>query len=409
MASEAPNPQTSVSAEADLVAFKQDMKQLLRGALNLPDGRTGHVMKYAYSSVIPPGHSDSGADLYDRMMMLDTNYYIPMAEAFLVDCNRDYTRKLFQERPTVIDLGPGGYQALCLKSLPTLKMVQAKTYIAFDINESFASNAASVVRRSRIPGLSADFVHGDFTKPHKLEVDSPILMTMYGCTLSQYPLLDGGKTGEVTLTETLRNLGEMVEHKAIMFAAIDTNKHDISARNCYRGPHTDEFMRHFWLTAKTLVESSADSDKNYVSVIGDRLADPATAVIYDPRFENGGVTHTFYTKRHMTFVIDGERFEIPAGTHIDAGFSAKWSAEDIKKQVRLAGWEIVKELTDGQSTIRHLVLAGKNVSDEQKLRASGKASNGQSRQQLVALAPASAPSGTTQNKIISPFGKLDAA
>jgi hypothetical protein len=196
---------------------------------------------------------------------------------------------------------------------------------------------------------------------------------MYGCTISQFPFSKQGITGEITLNELLSNLGQMVGYNATLIATVDTNKHGPSAKDCYIGQHFDEFKRQFWATAKTLIETSGNAERNYVTIDGNPLANPIDAIVYVPRFENDGIVHSFFTKKQMAFVIDGEHFIIPRGTQIDTGFSKKWSINEISKAIRKSGWVISNELTDGQSTVRGLVLTGKNTPPEQANRAAGKA------------------------------------
>lgn len=402
-ATNADGTQATLPVTDELAIFKEDMKQLLRGALNLPNGHTGHMIKYDYSSVVPPGSLDSGADMWDRVTLLGvtSNYYITTAEGKIVHQNMGYFTKLFAESPAVIDLGPGGNLALDLKSIPTFKAVGGKSYIPIDINEAFAINAADAVHRKN-PSVPAAPMHADFTKPRSLNVESPILMMMYGCTLSQFPFSKQGKDSEVTLGELLVNLGDMVDYKGIMVATIDTNTNGPSARNCYTGLHFEQFKRHLWLTAKALIETDPSDDKNYVSVEGNRNANPAHAVVYDPRFEGDGIVHSFFIKKQMTFVIDGERFDIPRGTQIDTGFSKKWSAADVAKAAKKAGWDVVNELIDGQSTVRALVLAGKNVSADQKARAAGKTITAPSRLVPVVVPPPSAEQALASAKSTPP-------
>lgn len=369
----------SLISPSDLRAFKDDLKTHLRGMLGQPGGSMGHMVKYLYSSVLPEGADDTGADLWNRVLMHDKDYYIPDAEGKIIVRNNGYFKQLFAERPSVVDLGVGDMHALILKSIPTLKAVNAGSYVGFDINESFAVNAANIVKMS-MPGVNSRSVHGDFTKPHKVDVDAPILMTMYGCTLSQFPLeKKGATTGETTLGELLTNIGNMVGFNAIMIATIDAQTHGPSARECYTGQHMDEFQRHFWRTVKTLLESD-DPANNNLKIDGSLTANPADAVVYAPRFEGSGVVHRHLTQQQMSFTVDGEKFGIPCGTRSDKGVSEKWGVvADVAKASKKAGWTLVNELSTGTSTVRALVLAGREVSEDQKLRAAGKIANGNIR------------------------------
>lgn len=374
--SEHPSKETSTAFTpqvGEIDSFKNDLKQLFRAALKLPNGRTGHMIKYDYSSIIPPGCLDSGADCWDRVTLLGqkSGYYIPVAEGQTIYRNAPYFSQLFAEPPTVVDLGPGGIQALEMKSGPTLRAVGGKKYIAIDINSVFANNAAHHI--SRKYGVPAEAVVQDFSKPYVVDATSPILMTMFGSTITQFPFARAQGDGESTLSELLLNLGNMVDYNAILIATIDANKHGPSAQDCYKGQHFDEFKRHFWRTAKTLVELSADQRNNYAMAGHDPSASMADAVVYAPRYEDGGIVHSFLTQKPMTFVIDGERFDIPSGTRMDTGVSKKWSADEVAHKIEESncGWSVANVLTEGSSTVQALILAGKNVSPEQYARAIG--------------------------------------
>ena len=369
---------TVVSKDPDeLVAFKQDWKELMRAALGLEGGRSGHVMKYFYSSLGSP----SGAKLWDNLVKYDKDYYIPADEADIIQRHEDYFDHLFGVRdgkigPVMIDLGPGGIHSVNLKSIPTAEAVRASAYVAIDYNSKFAEDAAALMNQTL--GIEAWRDRGDFTKRVRLQDelqeiigDAPILMTMFGCTLSQFPFKqEPGGTGEATFHETLKNLGEMTGFNSILLATIDANLDSSSAERCYRDEHVNRWYRHIWMTAKLMIESSHDKKNNYVLVDGDAHANPADFVAHLPRYENGRIAQSYMTRVPMTFVIDGEKFRLPKGTEVVAAPSEKWSVPRVIEGLKGTGFTLVNDLTVQGSTVHALVLAGKNVSQEQIERAS---------------------------------------
>jgi len=359
--------------EEEMQTFRKDLLSLLKSGSKKTDIPVFEwdLIKYLYSSV-PTYELDSGADLWARVIKLGKKYYYPPTdEARLIDDSRDYLKGLFKTQPTVIDLVPGGYDSLEGKTLPTLKAVNPKNYIAFDHNSTFAYNAADFVKKNFHLGNSS-FVHGDFTKPHDLKTTAPVLMTMYGCTLSQFPLSKtvGSALGSTPLKSVLKNLGEMVDYDAVFIATIDSNDGE-GATECYIGPYMAKFMINLWDTVKTLLELNPNDKNNFVCVEGNKRSRPSEAFKYDPYFNGRGVVHSFFAKKEMDFVINGEQYSIPRGAQIDIGFSERWPVDAVVQETRGTGWSLAKVLPCAQSSISALVFAGKNVSEEQLLRAKG--------------------------------------
>lgn len=360
--------------------FKGDFKALMLGARGQAGGRTGHMIKYDYSSIVPAGYSQSSADLWNVVTMLGntSGYYIPTAEGNIVHRNLDYFANLFvDESPTMIDLGPGGSYAVELKSARTLKAARAGTYVSLDINGEFAINAAELVKRL-VPGIEAKVIHGDFTKPQKLGLSGPALMTMYGCTLTQFPRHRSISQDETSLVELLENLGDMIDYNGFLVATIDTNKHGPSARDCYTGQHFDQFKRNFWRTAQHII--GMDSNNR---LIIDGNVDPAEAFVYDPRYEDSGIVHSFVSKRTIIAQIDGENLSTAPGSLFDTGFSEKWDVEDIERPIKKTGWKIVNELDDGKNTVRAVVLAGRNTPPDIVVRAKSAAAAGRIKPEMA--------------------------
>lgn len=354
--------------EALKTSFTNDLWTLFQGVLREPGGKSGHMIKYDYldtrTRYRPHAGLESGASLWDRVFRLGptSKYTIPENEAVIIDRNSSYFSALFPEGVTICELGPGGNYAVQNKTLPVVNAIISNgiesnySYIGFDQNRQYAESAAGRISQD-YPGIDTKAVHSDFTLPYQLNNAGPTLFMMWGLTITQFPFV---QNGEKTLADLLKNLGDMANYNGLLIATIDTNQYPAGARDTYTGEHFREFKLQLWRTAKKIIESTPGN----LFMAGNDNEDPADSFEYVPRFEKarGGIVHSFLTNKSVTLRVGGRTLTIPQGSTLDTGYSEKKTVREIESAVQDTGWEIVHELTDGQSTIRALVLAAKNTS-----------------------------------------------
>jgi uncharacterized SAM-dependent methyltransferase len=330
-----------------------------------------------FTDLTPGQKLKTGAEMWEQVFSNSRSdgYYLPIEERQLIESQGRFFQKLGSVQ-TVVDLGPGGSEAVKTKAFPTINMLKnVKKYIAFDINKKFANAAAEIVGnkfKDERPGFSTSAVSADFTQKYEFEpntIQGTPLMTMYGSTMTQYPAngvrgsflerIMAGNGASPPFQNLLENLGKMVNYNGYLAFTVDTNEHPDEILRAYHDETFQAFKNHLWMTVK---ESIGDPDFD------------VTALKYTPRFDpkKRAVVHAYIAQRDVKVKITNDtgsvrEYAISEGTEFVTGYSQKPTLKQIENALtKQTAWKPRKTLENRNqpSTVKMIVLQGRNTLKE---------------------------------------------
>jgi uncharacterized SAM-dependent methyltransferase len=170
------------------------------------------------------------------------DYYLSREELELIPAvSRDLGRLALA--PEVVDLGTGDEDNTRRKTLPLIKELCFHTYHAVDFSESFARQAAAVVRSEL--DVTARHHCFDFLQPPEGSEFPLSLLLMFGSTITNIPV--SREDGYAQLKAQFAKLRRLLRSNGYLLVGFDTNQNEHELHKAYvNEPHARMSMDVLW-------------------------------------------------------------------------------------------------------------------------------------------------------------------
>lgn len=291
--------------------------ELMEDSLDLWSGlNSGHMGKYIYS-----------AHNWNEITECSDNYYIPKADADLVDMAACELTKLLPSGIDYVDFGVGGTAAIKRHALPIIQQISANRYIGVDYNQDLLDQALNLVTESintKIEIIKTDFFNFELPPIS----NHPALGVMNGLTLTNH-------YGTLFDREIARNLVPTLKYLAYLcgqgwlMVAIDCNNSEQSLKQAYITPLNSQlYLRVFHRMADELSIDGFD----------------AAAFTYAPEWhaDKQLFAHMAQATKDQRFSLGGYQFHITAGQKFHLLNSYKYQREWFEQACTQANLSIIK-------------------------------------------------------------------
>jgi len=294
-----------------------DQHELLEDSLDLWSGlNSGHMGKYIYN-----------AQNWNEITERSDNYYIPKADADLVDIAAHDLPNLLPSGIDYVDFGVGGTAAIKRHALPIIQRINANRYIGIDYNQELLNQALNL--ESEFINTKIEIIKTDFFNPELSPICKyPALGVMNGLTLTNHygTLLD--REVAQNLVPTLKYLAYLCGQGWLM-VAIDCNNCEQSLKQAYITPLNSQlYLRVFRRMAGELSIDGFDAE----------------AFTYAPEWypEKQLFAHMAQATKDQKFYLSGYQFHITAGQKFHLLNSYKYQGKWFEQACTNANLSILK-------------------------------------------------------------------
>lgn len=216
--------------------FRDDAIALFKGE------KTGHMNAYAFNEPNPaiPNDPVRGGEHWTNFIKNSWDYYLIPEESRLIErCARDLG-SLLPAQSTVVDLGPGEKRAVLAKTWPFIKgLNKPSQFIAVDVNNTFADNAANMIKAlAKVPSRA---VVSNFLEQN-LETNPPAIFSLFGGLLCNAARTDK-HSGFVELTGNLKRVSRCnMKSGDFLVITQDANQDEASLLRAYTHPDIAKYI-----------------------------------------------------------------------------------------------------------------------------------------------------------------------
>jgi L-histidine N-alpha-methyltransferase len=311
---------------------KKHLDHIAQDAHDLFSGlKTGHVGYMRYGSPEFEGDQVLGAQFWYNSQNLD-DYYLSREDQNLLHQILASGDLESLNVTTVVDFGPGDIYAVANKAIPLTNTLKAQQYIAVDMCENYARDAALCVATSSKIDTSYR-MRNFFTKEVDLLVDDALFF-MAGSTISNIPIDIRVKDFNLHLTAFMSRMRRVVKNRGYFLIGYDANNDEDSLCRSYcNGPPVSRFYENaLWMIER-------DSDYAF---------DPS-AFAYQGRWiaEEYRFAHYLVAQRDVVVTSPHSEtyyFHEGAALHIDNSY--KFPVAVMERAAANAGWKTKKIWTE---------------------------------------------------------------
>ena len=284
--------------------------------------KSGHLGYLLYGPTHIPYTDFLDID-YWSVNQSNKNFYISDEEIELL---KTVTSDLKLTASTMIDLGPGEDVAILQKSLPVLKKIQASSYIAVDLVNSYVDKAITF---SNLPSKKYQTNFFDSVLPFKT---SNALLFMAGSTITNIPVDASVSDATLELSYYLRNFRFAVDDRSHFLIGYDANQDTNLLNQSYNNKVFANVIEN--LVWRIRQETGFDMDPSAFSYKG-------TWIPEEHRFAH----HLIVTKDTCVAGV-GELWRFRAGQRLHVQNSYKFPVSVMDRAAENAGWKTKKIWTE---------------------------------------------------------------
>jgi len=292
-------PPLTNSSKKDL--FKQDIIDLFLGV------KSAHLSAHTF------GYR---GDLCEDFFKSPNEYYVINDEVDLINSSTKKIQRICQGLQNVVDLGPGGTDAVEKKTCPVLKAFPftLENYIAIDVSKTYLENAKKVIQKN-FKNINTEFIQDNFFNEQNLNINNKTLALLFGITLTNMPGIVDKKSGIEYLRKEMECFRSLLPSGAHFLCSFDTCQNEEKMMKAYNHPKHGKF-----------IESIAYKIKEDLS-LDDNFDE--TAWFYNPKWDakNHMFRHIITSTKEMIFTIDNHTFHLPKGYDILSYMSVKFPAD----------------------------------------------------------------------------------
>lgn len=240
------------------------------------------------------------------------HYYVEREEMAII---ARAARELDIAPNCLIDLGPGGTEAVKNKSALLALKTGAQQYFPVDLTYHMAKNAADVMQKKF--GVSSHPVYANFFSLLPLARQNA-LISLLGITIGNLETILDRVQLQARLSEVFRNFYRTVGGMGWLLISCDTNQNAEEIIKCYDNPEFNGLVR-------SCVEKAICSDgfENHVT--------------FNP--ENYQMATGLRAKQDISVYFDGQDYDLAAGTFLPVLNSYRFPAAFLQMAAAAAGWQ----------------------------------------------------------------------
>lgn len=316
--------------------FLNDTLDLFRGV------RAGHMNPYAFNEPDLNISNDPvrGGEYWHDFIASNADYYLVRSEA---DCIQNYAYEvagILPENLMAVEFGPGETKAITTKTLPFIRAIKAKEFVAVDVNSVYAHEAASFVANEGIQSHAsvADFFHDDLCLP-----DHQKVVSLFGGLMCNIPSIKG-----VHPLQVLRSVFSIIRPHF--------NKGDyfVITQDACNDPEKLKAAYDHPLIGKYILSILHKIKRDLHTVNFDPSAFQY-AMRYDDKMQC--VILGCVTDKPQSFQIEGEAFTVPAGRVVSLVNSYKFGHPSFVNAIRDAGFLPLQTYNCGDDAYMHILRA----------------------------------------------------
>ncbi len=315
------------------VQKKRVIEHIRQDACDLFSGnKTGHVGYMRYGAPLYEGDKVLGAQFWYNSQQSEDYYLIREEKNLLKRILHDSIFEQDLEFERFVDYGPGDIYAVAAKAIPLMNKIQAKEYVALDMCENYAKDAAICIATSCKKHASYNVVNF-FTKDVSIGVSKSFLF-MAGSTIANIPIDIRVKDSFLHLSAFFGRARKSVTAGSWFLIGYDANNDEESLLRSYNNPPD---VARFYENALWMIER--DTDYQF---------DPA-AFAYKGCWiaEEHRFAHYLVAQTDCQIVSsNGESYHFykDAALHIDNSY--KFPPEMVQRAAANAGWKTKKLWTE---------------------------------------------------------------
>lgn len=215
--------------------FFEDVLELFLGT------NSGHLSKYIYDFNRPqekdrPPHQ---TDTWNEIVLHSKQHYIPRADKKLLGMALQNIKNYVPEEITYVDFGVGSDETINGLTLPLIRLLNCKRYIAVDYCEKFLATILEVKNKN----CDIKTIHTDFFMRPSFPIEKgPALGVMTGCTIGNMYGSMRDLNVDLNLTHTLIGLKKFLP-QGWFIISMDANHNERTLFNNYMSSlHCDLFL-----------------------------------------------------------------------------------------------------------------------------------------------------------------------
>lgn len=303
--------------------------------------RSGHIGYLQYGTTEYKNDPVCGSEIWSKFRHIQ-DYYLTNEDDGLIKEIIPYISNINLDVETFIDLGPGDYESLLSKTQPLVNASKANRYIAIDMAEIYAQDAARFVATNC--AVKSQAVVSDFLQASINIKQEKALLFMGGSTISNIPVGIEVKDATLYLSAQLAKYRSCVDNKSYMLIGFDSNQDEETLDAAYQN-HV-----HSSLVENALFHIHRD-----------------TNISFDPsNFKYKGIwIVSEHRYAHCVKVLDSasvnsgfEKISLKKGQILHVDNSYKFPVSILKKAATNAGWNVMNSWTQ-TGRVNYVLLSSK--------------------------------------------------
>lgn len=309
--------------------------------------RHGHMGKWQYLEQKHPNDACCAQQLWDKWENSTTNENMLKRQHKIIQSYAHEFSEIAPKAKTLIDLGPGGKEAVLNNTLPVVSAYEStlSTYYAIDINAEFANDAANTVRQHA--EIDAHALPYDFTQPIASIIQkTPTVGLFSGGTIGNFEAEPNTPHAIKLMSRRILEIKHNIPSGSYVFIGLECTQETDTIYGDYDHPAHAEFEINIMHGIKR-------------DLLADQDGFDAFGWKYEMKWwpESFQFCHIAEATTDHNFSMLGEKFYLPKGTQLIIDNSFKFPALAMMRAVQLAKCEYIKTFYDsGNRMAMHAII-----------------------------------------------------
>jgi|GEM_PF-3557703 len=198
----------------------------------------GHMGKWQYLEPKSPNDPCRGQELWDKWENASEAENMLNRQKNVMELHAQEIVSMADLRSNIVDLGPGGLQAVTGNTLPIIKAYADRetSYTAIDLNHDYANDACNLVKQEA-HNTKTQPVISDFTKPiYNMNAKDDFLVLFNGGTIGNFEAKPNTPYAIELMAQRIRELKQNYTKGTYMLIGLETTQDPEILYNDYDHP-----------------------------------------------------------------------------------------------------------------------------------------------------------------------------
>lgn len=307
------------------LSIENDARLLFNGE------KSGHLNHLMYGTPEFAGDNVQGSGYWVRIRQ-SKEYYIRQEDDQLLMSAviKDFIEQQVEFK-NLIDLGPGDATAVYTKTVPLLRAVNAKRYVAVDLDANYARDSALLVET--LSNVEGDYLVNDFINEKLPIKDGSSIVFLGGGTIGNIPVDLRIKDAGMYLAHVFSSLKRSLKKKDQILIGFDANQDEAMLREAYCGELNARAVKDILFRIER--DTRFNFDPNSFALHAEWIAAEYRFAHYLMAQEDVEITGP-----------EQECFQFKKGHKLHVQNSYKFPPEMMSKAAENAGWKTKKIWTE---------------------------------------------------------------